>query len=63
MTPKNTSGVVYEKTMNLRYAYKSIPITQTIGKQELRLQQMSIGSDGSEKWEFIEEVKSEIEKL
>jgi len=50
--------VEYEKTMNLRYAKKVIPIDENTGTYELRLQQMWQGSDGSEKWEWIEEVEN-----
>jgi len=46
----------FSKTINLRYAIKEIQISETESKNELRLQQMWQGSNGTEKWEFIEEV-------
>jgi len=46
-------NVSYTKTMNLRYANKP---TKEPDVYELRLQQMWRGSDGSEKWEWIEEL-------
>ena len=44
----------FEITPNLRYVEKLIPIDDKIGKRELRLQQMWQGSDGTQKWEWIE---------
>jgi len=48
--------VSYTITMNLRYAPKEIDLGNGLSKKELRLQQMWRGSDGSEKWEWIEEL-------
>ena len=50
-------GVSYSVTPHLRYAKKLIVNVQKgqIDKYELRLQQMWQGSDGSIKWEWVEE--------
>lgn len=47
---------VYSVTANLRYAKKRIIIDEQTVKYELRLQQMWQGSDGSQKWEWVEVV-------
>lgn len=50
-------GCVYWVTPHLRYAKKYIPIDEQTAKWELRLQQMWQGSDGSQKWEWVEVVE------
>jgi len=50
-------GVTYSKTMNLRYAPKEISNYPETAYYELRLQQMWQGSDGSQKWDWIEEIE------
>lgn len=47
------------KTTDLRYANKSIPIDENIGRNELRLQQKWISDRGNEKWEWIPEFTEE----
>jgi len=46
----------YYLTPHLRYAPKDIPITPLTSQQELRLQQMWQGTDGSVKWIWVEEI-------
>jgi len=48
--------VLYTPTPLIRYVKKEIEDGETVRK-ELRLQQMWRGSDGSEKWEWVEEVE------
>lgn len=50
-------GCVYWVTPHLRYAKKRIMIDEQTEKYELRLQQMWQGSDGSQKWEWVEVVE------
>lgn len=50
-------GCAYSVTPRLRYAKKQIMIDEQTYKYELRLQQMWQGSDGSQKWEWVEEVE------
>lgn len=47
----------YWVTPHLRYAKKHIQIDEQTAKWELRLQQMWQGSDGSQKWEWVEIVE------
>lgn len=47
-------GCAYCVTPHLRYAEKYIQIDERTAKWELRLQQMWQGSDGSQKWEWVE---------
>jgi hypothetical protein len=49
-------GCVYRVTPHLRYVRKHFESHPS----ELRLQQMWQGNDGSQKWEFIEEVNIHI---
>lgn len=50
--------LTYSATSKLRFKGVQIPYNEdgSISKIEYRLQQLHIGSDGSEKWEFIEYV-------
>ena len=50
-------GCAYWGTLHLRYAKKQIMIDEQTCKYELRLQQMWQGSDGSQKWEWVEVVE------
>jgi hypothetical protein len=50
-------GCAYWVTPHLRYAKKQIMIDEQTCKYELRLQQMWQGSDGSQKWEWVEVVE------
>ena len=50
-------GCAYWVTPHLRYAKKQIRIDEQTAKYELRLQQMWQGSDGSQKWEWVEVVE------
>jgi len=50
-------GCAYWVTSHLRYAKKYVPIDEQTAKWELRLQQMWQGSDGSQKWEWVEVVE------
>jgi hypothetical protein len=49
----------YYLTPHLRYAPKDIVISPGLGTQELRLQQMWQGTDGSVKWIWVEEITFE----
>ncbi len=49
----------YYLTPRLRYAPKYIPFSPDLGTQELRLQQMWQGTDGSVKWIWVEEITFE----
>lgn len=49
-------GCAYWVTSHLRYAKKYVSIDEQTAKWELRLQQMWQGSDGSQKWEWVEVV-------
>lgn len=53
--PNVGSSAYYLATPNLRYAKRVIVIDEQTVKHELRLQQMWQGSDGSQKWEWVEE--------
>lgn len=53
----------WDKTFDFRYANKSIPIDENIGKWELRLQQKSISDMGNEKWEWIPEYTENINDI
>ena len=44
----------YWQTMNLRYAKRQIIIDDNTVKEELLLQQMWQGDDGTQKWEWVE---------
>ncbi|RLD00741.1 MAG: hypothetical protein DRI46_06675 [Chloroflexi bacterium] len=46
----------YHVTPQLRYMKKDIRVDEHAVKTELRLQQMWQGSDGSQGWEWVEEV-------
>jgi hypothetical protein len=52
----SSNGCSFSKTHNLRYVKKKIYENGIDCKYELRLQQMWQGSDGSIKWEWVEEV-------
>ena len=52
-----TIPCAYHITPNLRYKRIITSIDFTTQKEELRLQQMWQGSDGSERWEFIDIVE------
>ena len=47
-------GTAYWVTPNIRYAKKITPIDELTQKEELMLQQMWQGQDGSQKWEWVE---------
>jgi hypothetical protein len=47
----------YWATSHLRYAKKEIMIDEQSSKYELMLQQMWQGSDGTQKWEWVEVVE------
>jgi hypothetical protein len=47
-------GTTYSITPNIRYAKKITPIDKLTQKEELMLQQMWQGQDGSQKWEWVE---------
>ena len=49
----------YYLTPHLRYAPKYIPFSPDYGIQDLRLQQMWQGTDGSVKWIWVEEITFE----
>ena len=49
--------IMYTITPNLRYAEKLINFSRDIKISKLRLQQLWKGSDGSEEWRWVEEVK------
>jgi hypothetical protein len=51
---ENLNG--YYLTPHLRYAPKDIFISPVLCTQELRLQQMWQGTDGSVKWIWVEEI-------
>ena len=53
----NIVDCAYLVTPYLRYAKKQIMIDEQTCKYELRLQQMWQGSDGSQKWEWVEVVE------
>lgn len=53
----DVSSSAYWVTPHLRYAKKYIQIDEQTAKWELRLQQMWQGSDGSQKWEWVEIVE------
>ena len=50
-------GCAYWVTPHLRYAKKEIILNEQTAKYELMLQQMWQGSDGSQKWEWVEVVE------
>ncbi len=50
-------GTAYWITPYLRYAKKITPIDELTQKEELMLQQMWQGQDGSQKWEWVEVVE------
>lgn len=56
-TVSGSVGCAYWVTPHLRYAKKQIRIDEQTAKYELRLQQMWQGSDGSQKWEWVEVVE------
>ena len=47
----------YWVTPHLRYAKKEIAIDEQTCKYELRIQQMWQGSNGTQKWEWVEEIE------
>ena len=47
-------GTAYWITPYIRYAKKITPIDKLTQKEELMLQQMWQGADGSQKWEWVE---------
>lgn len=50
-------GCAYWVTPHLRYAKKRTMIDEQTCKDELRLQQMWQGQDGTQKWEWVEVVE------
>ena len=47
----------FSPTMSLRYAPKEIDLGNGKAKIDLRLQQMWQGSNGTQEWQWIEEVE------
>jgi hypothetical protein len=58
-TTSSTDLNGYYLTPHLRYAPKYIYFSPDSGKEELRLQQMWQGTDGSVKWIWVEEITFE----
>jgi len=56
-TISGETGTSYWITPHLRYAKKQIRVDEQTSKYELRLQQMWQGQDGTQRWEWIEEVE------
>ena len=54
-TEITSSGVDYQITPVLRYAQREVHLIGGVYKSERRLQQMWQGSDGSQKWEWVED--------
>ena len=47
-------GTAYWITPHIRYVKKITPIDELTQKEELMLQQMWQGQDGTQKWEWVE---------